>query len=388
KNLSNFEYDLTSAIMKVNSNETKVIGFLNGHEEHQLAPGRNERNYGAQATERQDYPLRDLLEKNYEAAEVLIPKPEEEGQKASIEGINTLVIAGPKSALKDYEVLAVKDFVQNGGNILMLIDQIDIAPGLQASKLEEGFSSLLSDYGVSVQKALIKDSQHSQARFSQGFFSFSLPYPYWLKASEVNKENAITAELDSFVLPWVSPLSIVKKPDTEIIQLARTSKKYALEQAQELQSVPVESSLNEEEGTEEASEPEMKEELVDRFINLDPQQKFGISNEEKEALPLAVIAQKTGEGKVFIMGDSDFINNQFASQFSSNVAFFMNVIDAFTLGDALISIRSKVLTDRPIKEVTEGEKNLIKWGNIIVVPLIFIIYGLVRRSLRNARKYS
>lgn len=387
QNLSNFEYDLTSAIMKVSSNETKVIGFLTGHEEHGLAPTRNERAYGAEASARQDYPLRELLEKNYQSTPVQIAEPSEDGV-ATIEGVDTLVIAGPKIALKDYEVLAVKDFIKKGGNVLMLIDQIDIAHGLQASAMKEDFSALLSDYGVSVQKSLIKDSNHSHATFSQGFFSFSLPYPYWLKVSEVNEDNAITAELDSFVLPWVSPLSITKKSDVEITQLARTSKRYGIEQAQEIQSVPVEALVNTDDDSEEVSEPEMKDELVDRLINLDPQQQFGIPNEKKEPLPLAVIAQKAGEGKVFIMGDSDFINNQFASQFSSNVAFFMNVIDAFTLGDALISIRSKVLADRPIGEVSEAEKNLVKWGNIIFVPLVFVIYGLVRRSLRNARKYS
>ena len=424
QNFSNFEYDLTAAIKKVSSIEEKVLGFLLGHDEHNFAI-QNQYFQTQEKDLRMDYNFKELLEKNYTVNTVSLSE-----ENPKIENIDTLVIAGPKKALADFEVGAIKDFVKSGGNAVFLIDQIDIANGLFASKLEENFSNLLSDWGISVDKSLVKDKSHSRASFSQGFISYTLPYPYWVKVSNLSKENAITAKLDYFVLPWGSPLNITEKEDVNVDVIAKTSPFYSLSKAEVLKQVPVEDETKtedtEEEPTEENSETvsffdvllptvsaeeaaevkiqntaenivnesteeidppvKMKEEWQDQPINLDPQQDFGLPRSKLEPLPLAAIAQKDNEGKIFVMGDSDFVSGNFASQFNANLAFLMNIIDSFTLGDELISIRSKAIQDRPIKDINEATKNIIKWGNIIVVPLIFIGLGLIRRSLRNAKK--
>ncbi len=122
-------------------------------------------------------------------------------------------------------------------------------------------------------------------------------------------------------------------------------------------------------------------ELKDKEISLTYKQEF--SFEKSAPAILSLIAQKEGEWKVFILGDSDFISK--TSAIPVNSVFFMNVIDSFTLWDDLISIRSKNIIDRPIQELSEQGKNLIKYWNIFWISFIFILLGLIRFYLRKKK---
>ncbi len=88
-------------------------------------------------------------------------------------------------------------------------------------------------------------------------------------------------------------------------------------------------------------------------------------------------------GKVIIVGDSDFV-----AQGGSNTLLFYNMIDGLTLGDDLIEIRSKGVTDRPLSDLSNPEKDAIKWGITLGVPLLFIFYGFYRRYRRQQKKIS
>ena len=391
--VENFEYDLSSAIKKVSAVETKTIGFLSGHEEHQLRP-KTDRFSRIQPEEREDYDYTEVLEKTYNVTKVLLTEEHPE-----IENVDTLVIAGPKFALADYEVESIKNFVAQGGNALFLIDQVDMQQGLQVSTMEEDFSSLLGEWGVGVEPSLIKDSVHSNASFNQGFVTFSVPYPFWPKLRNLSKDSVITAQLPAITTPWVSPLTIEEKEGVNVEVLATSSARYALEPLQEMVQESKDESLELKESedskdsqletlnselVEEEEEPQMV--LKDRVIDLNPQQNFSIPRGENFPVPLAVIAQKEGEGKVFIIGDSDFASLSFAGMFKENSVFFQNIVDAFTLGEELISIRSKGITDRPLEQISEVAKAVIRWGNIAFVSVLVIAFGLIRRMLRNAKK--
>ena len=401
--LGSFEYDFTSALKKVSATEEKVIGFLKGHEEHEVIPTFMRRNPFNQKEARMDYDLDEVLSKNYTVKTVeTIESEAEEGEaktsRLDLEGIDTLVIPGPKTALLENEVETIKEFIKNGGNALFLIDQIDIGEGMSTSKISDTFANLLDHWGISVDAALVQDASHAHSSFQKGFFSFTLPYPFWPKVRDLSEDNAITAQLESFVLPWTSPLRIKEKDNVTVDILAETSPRYGLAMAEVEVEVPIEEPSATEESNEESTEeditvdeqePKTKKVLQERPIDLDPQQNFGISRTEKDPLPLAVIAQRNEDaGKVFIVGDSDFIKQDFMMQYPENLVFFSNVIDAFTLGSDLISIRSKGVTDRPITSLTESQKNLMRWGNIVLIPLLVVLFGLIRKALRNARKKS
>ena len=64
----------------------------------------------------------------------------------------------------------------------------------------------------------------------------------------------------------------------------------------------------------------------------------------------------------------------------------MNVVDWLTLGESLIGIRSRTVTSRPLKEIGEGAKATIRFLCTFGIPIILIIWGLLRRYARRPRR--
>jgi ABC-type uncharacterized transport system involved in gliding motility auxiliary subunit len=74
------------------------------------------------------------------------------------------------------------------------------------------------------------------------------------------------------------------------------------------------------------------------------------------------------------------------TQFQDNQVFLLNIIDWLTLGEQLIGIRSRGVTDRPLMETTEATKTFIKTANMLVVPLLIILFGLARFYIRRRKR--
>ncbi|MBD3335886.1 MAG: hypothetical protein GF355_10260 [Candidatus Eisenbacteria bacterium] len=187
------EYELTSAILRVTMDEEKVIGFLTGFGV--------DMNQGFQS-------VRQLLGEQYEVRIVNL----EDGGRPVPADVHTLVIPGP-SGVTPRAKYEIDQFIMRGGRVIFLIDaiQLDETRGLQARPITSGLEDLLANYGVRVQKALVKDGRfNTHASFSTGFMQYSVPYPFWPKISGpfLARDQAPTSRLESLVLPWPAPLKL------------------------------------------------------------------------------------------------------------------------------------------------------------------------------------
>ena len=70
-------------------------------------------------------------------------------------------------------------------------------------------------------------------------------------------------------------------------------------------------------------------------------------------------------------------------QAADNITFFQNTVDSLSLDNDLIKIRSKGITDRPLREVEEETKRLIKYFNIFGLTALVIIFGFFRYYRRK-----
>ena len=65
----------------------------------------------------------------------------------------------------------------------------------------------------------------------------------------------------------------------------------------------------------------------------------------------------------------------------------MNMVDWMTQDKGLISIRSKQVTGRTLDVVSDSTRTFVKYSNMLGMPLLVIIFGLVRWQFkRSARK--
>jgi ABC-type uncharacterized transport system involved in gliding motility auxiliary subunit len=91
------------------------------------------------------------------------------------------------------------------------------------------------------------------------------------------------------------------------------------------------------------------------------------------------------DNRIVVVGDADCASDN-GLRNPANAAFVMNVLDWLSQEEGLISIRSREVTVRPLDEVSEGNRALVKYANVFGPPLLVIFFGLWRWQSRRRRK--
>lgn len=378
---SNLEYDLTSTIKRLLSEKLKKVTFTTGHGEHGIYELPVSATSDSQVN---DYSqIKKALDKTYTISTIDTTDEQE------IKDVDTLIIAGPKTEFTEKESYQIDQFIMRGGKVIFLLDEVAVNQNLQAKTQKTGLESLLTNYGVQINSDLVLDNNNENVAFNSGQMQFLLPYPFWPKLVKENFEqsNPIMAKLQSISLAWPSSMTILNKDNLEIKALASSSKNSAS-----------------------MAEP----------FNLDPQQNFQPEKMQKQAMIVLAKGQFTSlfadkkfselqgktevntissqkntpetlnkaleENKLIAVADSDFISDDYLARFPDNSTFFLNAVDYLTLDSDLISIRAKDIKSRPLKEVSEATKTWIKAINILVIPILVIIIGVVRFYFRKRNK--
>jgi len=105
------------------------------------------------------------------------------------------------------------------------------------------------------------------------------------------------------------------------------------------------------------------------------------AKEEKEELEPIV----PRPGKLLLTGCAEMFSNNLISAYGNGL-FFINAVDALTLGEELINIRTKFQTSRLIKKTSPGTKILYRFLVVLLVPLILAVIGIVRYIFRRRRR--
>jgi ABC-type uncharacterized transport system involved in gliding motility auxiliary subunit len=97
-------------------------------------------------------------------------------------------------------------------------------------------------------------------------------------------------------------------------------------------------------------------------------------------------APQAAPSKLIVIGNAQMFHRNFLT--GGNLDFFMNSIDALTLGDDIINIRSKKQINRTISKPNAATRQLWKFINLGLVNLIIAAIGvgstIVRQRSRAA----
>ena len=381
RSTANLEYELTSAILKVTTKEAKTVGFLTGHGEFDI----NDQNHQQ---------FRQLLDKSAQGQYNLTSVSLQDG-KAVDDSVATLVIAGVKQPLTERDKYELDQFIMHGGRAIFLVDPIQLQPGtLQGAPLSTGLNDLLEHYGAKLGNNLLLDARyHDTARFQQGFMTVIQPYPYFIKIVKPNfsTEHSITNQLEALTLPWTSSLEMVTKDGITATPLAKTSEAGRSIQGYYnlMPNAPIPPNAESQVYTVAiALEGKFKSFYAGKEVppaptvgGADPTQ----GSEMPTAVPdteTRVTKTESEQTQIVVVGTAQFLTQLRPD----GVNFFLNTVDWLTLGDALIGIRSHTITDRPLREVSEIEKNFIKYLCIVGVPLLVVVFGLLRYFLKRRAK--
>ena len=330
--VGNLEYFLISGIKRLTSNETKTIGLM----EETGQTGQSQIQY-----------LRQFLSRGYQVQDVF---PGEEGWLP--DSIETLVVVGGGNKIEPEDGETIEKWLEGDKGLVAFMDKTRVDEAMMVEELEDnGWWEIFEKRGMKVKSGVVWDENSAIANFRSGDSSFLTQYPYWIRVrpENVDGQNPAVSGIDSIMIPWGGMIDV----DGEAEVLFSSSQKSVLNSSG-LNLSPTDSS-SEAPGTD-----------------------WG-----KKALA----AINTNEQKIALVADSDFINDQFVVSNQQNMFLALNLIDYMSSDESLLSIRSKVVGNWPLKQVDDGLKMAVKAINISL-PIVLLLVGNMVFRLSRKKKNS
>ncbi|MEZ4946480.1 MAG: Gldg family protein [Cyclobacteriaceae bacterium] len=337
------EYALSTAIKKISVKDKPTIGFLQGHGEPPLS---------------ELMQLQNQLTVLYTVREVNL-NTQEVG-----DDISSLVIIRPTDSISHQELNRIDNFLARGGNVAIAMNRVvgDLQ-NASGTSLNTGLESWLQQKGIVVENNFVVDATCGAVTVQQqqGFFTMqtNVSFPFLPRISNF-ADHAITKGLENVLLEFASSIRYSGDSTKQFTPIVLTSEKS--------------NSLG-----------------APQFFNIQKQWTdvdFPLRN---LIVGAAIEGKLAGEAqsKMVVISDGDFIvtgSPQRPRQLQpDNVSLMANSIDWLSDDTGLIALRTKGVTSRPIDELEDSTKTILKYSNFLAPLLLVIGYGLVRMQ-RNRMK--
>jgi len=96
---------------------------------------------------------------------------------------------------------------------------------------------------------------------------------------------------------------------------------------------------------------------------------------------------KAKKGRLVVVGDSDFVSEQFSDK-PENLAFAFNTVDWLSQDEELITIRTKDVAPHQLVFSSEITRNFVRYFNLIGLPLLIALAGLIHLRRRHSLSMS
>lgn len=109
-------------------------------------------------------------------------------------------------------------------------------------------------------------------------------------------------------------------------------------------------------------------------------------DEDTQALA-SEITGSPADNKIIAIGCSNMFKNDILQPAVSHQSLLRNCVDALTLGEELINIRSKNIVTRRIKETSVVGKTMAKFAVVWLPPILFVVAGIyinLRRKMKRS----
>mgnify|MGYP006087974697 CR=1 FL=1 len=341
---ADLEFRIASAISVMTTDKRPSITFLTG--------------FGALGETSFPSLTRSLLER-YEVTSIDLS---EDSIGLDPDNTDLVVLAGPKEAVPETKIEEIEEFISKGGGALMLVDKHQISLETPTtSQVTTGLEGFLAERGIGVDAGLVMDygSNSNISMGSQGMFNVIRPYPLWPIALKGGL-HATTRDLNGLSVGWATALEVADSI-TNIERLWTTTEAGAIQ--------PPNSLI-----------------MPDALLQPDP---GGF-----QTVTLAVALgggdsessnDDPSAGRIIVVGDVDFLEESFVQASPDNLIFAENAIDWLAQDEALIAIRSKTRTPPPMVFTSDFQKAGLRWGNLIGVPLLVVILGILKVTGRKRR---
>ena len=358
-------------------------------------------------------PFRQLIDGAYEPVEIDLAR------EAIPAGIDTLVLNGPTKTYSQTALYRIDQFLMRGGSLFVMVDrqyneqlaqQQYMATPPKWEVVTTGVEALLEHWGAEVTSKVVADEESYVSRQPQGQRKI-LQAPV-IQPEGINRELVVTRQLNDLIVLSTSEIlptigdSDDDEHDVTYIPVLTTSPRSWVEDNPDmigdwLTEAPASAdlgardvavllegrftsyfreavdiavpSVEEEEGDNDQLEGEVPSEPVDPVtpVSIDRYR-----------------SQSIAPGKVFIVSTSEIttgslLNPEYPN--APNATFLLNALDYLNGAPAVAELRSKGLGIPRIGAISSLARVVARWLNVILVPLVVAVVGMVVWSRRRAR---
>lgn len=282
--------------------------------------------------------------------------------------INVILVRGVADTLADSVRANLEEFLDRSGNVLLAQSRVNSnLETQQGTDIESDIFEILDYYGLHLKNNLVLDRTCAVVNVSRnmGIIRMNVPmeYPFLPLVRSFNPEEPLVSGLEQLRLFFPSEINVSDSlpENVSVSTLFSSSDKSA---------------------------------TMSGFYNLnpDPQANPIFRRLNKPGKVLAARSEKVNPGsgllsQVILVADSKFLDDASGAASPENHVFLMNAVD-FLMGDrGLIELRSREITSRPLKELTDDARRNWKWANIVLPSVLVVGFGLFRnrRQKRHAR---
>lgn len=337
------------------------------------------------------------------------------------DGIDCLILGGPKEQFNDYELFQIDQFLMKGKSLALFLDpyaEIKMPQNQQFNRqqpmyrpVNTGIEKLLDFYGLTAEKSYVLDMNCFEQRVPQAYGGGKRPLYFapLIKNENINDQLSFMRNIKGLIMLLASPVKLQSGTlDKYSLQgenvLSSSNRSWTMSGRIDLSPWALQPPADEskfaaqplaalvrgafpsyfaERGIPEKPAPA---EETDEATEQTPP---GTGSDEfKEFTQQGALIKQGEPGTIFLAGTSEILKNNVIDEkgTSTNATFLLNVIDDLNGRDEYAEMRSKTQRFNPLKETSPGMRTFIKTFNIAGLPVIVALFGLLVWFRRNARK--
>jgi len=375
-NVANLEYEITSIINRLITERLPKLGIAStGTEEQQI-------------TIQKFY---EALRQNFE----ILPLSLEDPIDVDFDGV---FLVAPRKPLTEWQLFNLDQYIMNGGKVTIFANSYEVIQEQSMFSMRNlNLNGFLENYGIAIGEDLLIDEKCGlvKVQTSTGFFPIvqQINFHYLPSIVTLNNENVITRDLNEVqtFFPSSVDTTIAVTKGFEVEGLIYTSELSGRERGS---TIPMQLMRQ----WTQRDFPEkyipiaaiVKGKFSSYFAQTGPPKKPASKTDEgestvgEEEYNGPFISSSDKENRLLVVGDGYMPTDTHIR--ATEILFIQNIADWLVQSESLITIRSKQITLRPLKNVPSVVKKITKWANHIGPVILVIILGIVLWQVRRFRK--
>lgn len=350
------EYQLASTVASLTADTKPAVAFVSG--------------YGAKS-QYQIPNLQDALADRYTLRSLQVG---DSAPPIPGDSVQVVVLAGPTQALDSVAVGQLEHFIDGGGSALLMVDPVQLDnQSPTAIPVRSGLEPLLERSGVKMDAGMVYDlaSNERVSLGRRGLFNVVSAYPLWPVAVPVEGQPQ-TRGLNALDLGWAGALEI--EDSVHVVPLWQTTENAGLKPA----GSPIMPDQDWDAPPEDLS-------VRTVAVAVDPSAGSGSGSGGEGTGEASAGGAGAATGRMVVVADANWAEQQFVQANPQNLVFLANAIDWLAQDESLIRIRSKNRTPPALVLQSDLSRGLLKWGNLVGVPLLLVLAGVARVTGRKRR---